>query len=275
MKICRKEPAGFTLIELLVATAIIALMLAIFSQLVGGITKIYQFSQARTENNNLGRAILDSMATDLKQAIIRPDLEFIAEKNTAAVRSIKFYCQRPGTFRAGAPGSNMTAARSASIVEYVFYRDGNDKGYIARRDRPVSWTTSQTVIPIGNTTAISDLDSVTEETRIYEGMVGFDYCYLRSDGSVDSSLTSGTLPIVALRVAVAVVEKSGLQLLKARNQLGDMVNVFSGNGTIQNAGIKTWTDCLNQQGARFPNRVVQGVSFYERTVPLSTPYIVQ
>lgn len=251
--------------------AVMAMLLLFLSNLAGGVARAYQVGKGRSEANNLGRALLDSMANDVKQAIVRSDMKFLTEENSASSRAIKFYTKRPGTFRSGLPGDKLLAPRSASIVEYIFYRTGANQGYLARRDRPSTWDSSRATIATGNTNTIASLDSGNEETRIYEGIVGLDCGFVRADGSVDGSLSASTNAIIALRISVAVVDRDTLELLKSMDRVNDFMRLFGPTGTTENLGIRQWHTTLDEQGGIYPGRILQGVRFYERTIPLGNP----
>lgn len=257
-------PGAFSLLELLVAMAVLSLLLICLSQMVGSVSNLYKMGMARSAANGVGRALLDTMTGDLRQAIIRPDLKTFVEQDTGNIRTLRFYCLRPGDFRGSTPtGGGLEAARPASIVEYVFYRSGSKQAYLARRDKPCSWNSS--VIPLGQTNTIQDLDANTEESLIYEGIVGLDWNYLLADGSMTDQLASanGTNPLVAIRYSMALLDADGMRLLKEAGKVGNFIQMFSGVG-----GIAAWESNLQANASAYPPKVISGTRFYERSVTL-------
>jgi len=268
----RAARVGFTLLELLVAMAVLAILLVFLTQMVGSVSNLYSQGKARSEANGVGRTLLDTVTGDLRQAIIRPDLATFVEQDTESLRALKFYCLRTGDFRGTSPATNgLDAARAASIVEYVFYRKGSKQGYFARRDRPCSWSSSTAVVPLGQKTSIQSPNAITEESLIYEGVVGVDWSYLRADGSMTNRLASGnTSPLVAIRFSLAVLDGEGMSLLKKMNQVGEYIQIFTQPGQ---RGITAWESQLQTKAPGFPSKVISGTRFYERlvTLPQSVP----
>jgi len=262
----RRIARAFSLIELLVAMAVLAILMVFLVQMSGSVSNLYRMGKARSEANGVGRTLLDTMTGDIKRAIIRPDLATFEEEDDASARALRFYCLRAGDFRGTNPAVNgLDAARPASIVEYVFYRSGNKQAYLARRDKPCSWNSATNVIPLGQTNAIRPLDATTEESLIYEGVVGAEWNYLRADGSLTNRLGSGAAaPIVGVRYSLALLDADALRLLKEAGKLSEFIQVFN-----QPGGIAVWETNLHANAGGFPAPAVAGTRFYERFVTLS------
>lgn len=251
------------MVELLVACAVLALMLILFGQMAGSVVNSYRGGKARSESNAVGRALFDALDRDIKQIITRDELLTFEQADDAAQSSLKFYSARPGVFApSGTTVSGLNALRSSSVVEYVFYRASDKQGYLARRDRGATWSNSSTVIPLGTTNAIANLNPSSEELRLYRGVLGFDWRFLRADGSVDKDVTDPKA-ISALRFTVAVIDEEGLRVLKQSGQLNAMMGLFSGS-----EGMLGWERSLRDAASGFPKPAVQGVRFYERFIKM-------
>lgn len=257
-----KNRAGFSILELLVACAVLSLLLVLFSQMAGSIANSYRGGKARAEANAIGRALFDAIDRDVKQLIGREDLLTFAQDDSASVNSLKFYSVRPGVFGATAGAAGLDRPRNTSIVEYVFYRDSDKQGYLARRDRAATWSNSATVIPIGTTNSIANLNASSEEMKLYRGVLAFDWRYLREDGSMDK-LANDPKAVSALRFSVAVIDADGLRSLKSSGQLGAMMELFSSSSSAVE-----WERNLRGAASNFPKQAVQGVRFYERFIKI-------
>lgn len=256
---------AFTLIELLVACSVLAILVVMFAQMAGSVANSYRNGKSRSDANAIGRAVLDALDGDIRQLIVSPDLMTFKQSETAEASSLKFYCRRPGIFHAAAPASSgMEALRSASVVEYVSYRSAEKRGYLSRRDMASTWSSSATIIPLGTTDTIADLNADNGELCLYRGVLAFDWRYLRADGSMDKT-DDLSRPIVALRISLAVIDEDALRLLKHLNRLNDMMDVFP-TDSASSSGVVEWEKKLRQKAADFPPQTVQAVRLYERFI---------
>lgn len=257
---------GFTLIELLVACVILAILVSLFSQLASSIVTSYQSGKSQSESNAIGRALLDAMDKDIKQMIIHPNLVLLEQTDGDSVSAIKFYTRRPGIFHGSSPSQlGLGSSRNASVVEYVLYRNSEKKGYLARRDRAATWSNSSQIIPVGNTEQIATLSEESEELRLSPGILGFDWRFLRADGSIDKNSESDK-PLAAIRISLAVVDDDAFRLLNEIGKLSAMMELFSQTPTSDSSGVYQWATRLDQAVDQFPPRSVQGVRFYERFI---------
>lgn len=260
------DRGAFSLMELLVAMTILAILMVFLVQLAGSVSHLYRMGKARSEANGVGRTLLDTMTGDIKRAIVHPDLATFVEEDDGSSRALRFYCLRSGDFRGADPAVNgLDAARAASIVEYVFYRSGSKQAYLARRDKPCLWNSTTNVIPLGQTNAIQSLNAATEESLIYEGVVGAEWSYLRADGIMTNRLNSGnTNSLVGVRYSLALLDADGMRTLKETGKLTQFIQIFA-----QPGGIAGWESNLQANASGFPSKVVSGTRFYERFVTLS------
>jgi len=106
---------AFTLIELLVSMAIFALLLAVFTQMVGGVQEAV--SRTKRESNALmsARWAMDRIQQDLLSRPPEPNLPVCVQDNLDASKNdaITFYTQAPG----------LTPGRSVSYAGYSISPD--------------------------------------------------------------------------------------------------------------------------------------------------------
>jgi prepilin-type N-terminal cleavage/methylation domain-containing protein len=72
LNVCRWRNGccGFTLLEVLISTTILAFLVVILSQMLGGVGGVWQQGHAQVEKSEGGRAILEFMAKELQAAML-------------------------------------------------------------------------------------------------------------------------------------------------------------------------------------------------------------
>ena len=120
---------GFTLLELLISCALLLAILGILGTTVNRAHQIRQEATRRTTLLTQGRAVLDSIASDL-QSIIATNLEILVDDNYRSYASsnnaIRF--TKTITLADAAPGSATHALPAERIFYFVATNDYHDAG---------------------------------------------------------------------------------------------------------------------------------------------------
>lgn len=129
----RREQRAFTLLEMLVAVAVLALLVVLVAQVLDVVTLSVSRSEKRSTAEIEARSVFSRMGADLRQAVLRSDLDFSAFKHdgfrlpaefggaTFAANSqpgndrIAFFAQTPGFMAGSVAGANRS---SFSVVGY-------------------------------------------------------------------------------------------------------------------------------------------------------------
>jgi len=99
------------LIEILVAIAILAMMMAFFTQMIGNVSKVTGSTGQRLSADAADRMALDIMANDLASRIKRPDVGFYVLNYTNNNDEFYFYSEAPAT-------SGVTNADTVALIGY-------------------------------------------------------------------------------------------------------------------------------------------------------------
>ena len=202
--------AGFTLAELAVSVGVLAVLVLLFTLLLNSTATITTLGHKQMDADSQARQLLDRMAIDFAQLVKRSDVDFFG-KGTTAPNSvggamtgndqIAFYSAVPGL---------LSTDGSQSPVSLVAYRvnslsTSSSYNKLERMGKGLVWSgVSQTDIPvvfmpltIGPSAAVPlgtwpNAVSSSAADAAYEVMGSqvfrFEYCYLRTNGSLPSSL---------------------------------------------------------------------------------------
>lgn len=108
---------GFTLIEVMIAVSILALLLILFSQLIGNVSKLTAQGRQRLDSDAAARIALDLIASDLGARLRRPDADFLIEKSSGS-DAFFFHSEAPAFLGSG----------TADTVALIGYRVSGTNG---------------------------------------------------------------------------------------------------------------------------------------------------
>jgi len=107
---------GFTLVEMLVATAVLALLVVLFAQIMNGATAATSTSRRHMDADSQARMIFDRMANDFDKMFDRTDVDFVFAKQTGN-DAMFFYSEAPSYF-----DNTSLAVTQQSNVALIGYR---------------------------------------------------------------------------------------------------------------------------------------------------------
>jgi len=246
---------AFTLIELLVATAVFLFLMVILVSVVSAISESWTAGRALAETQMRSRAILDLIGRDLRNRVASPTLPaFDGGK-------LRFY-----TLQAGSSGVSSTNRR----LTFVDYSMGTTAAALHRDEAEFTNSTALPAnIPLGATN-IPNLN--TSNHIIAEGVPGFAYAYLLTNGTYTTNVSATNSPI-AVRISLAVLDAPALDHLRALNLETDLLNVLQASTPDTNSPVDLWKSALDAAGWKvagksLPPNVRRGLRFFERTYPL-------
>lgn len=114
---------AFSLVEVMVAVAVLALLVALLSQLFNSATTIATQSNKHMDADAQARTVFDRMAIDFGQMLKRPDVDyFLKDANSANRQTGNDIC----AFFSQVPGYSASAVSQQSPISLVGYRTNVD-----------------------------------------------------------------------------------------------------------------------------------------------------
>jgi prepilin-type N-terminal cleavage/methylation domain-containing protein len=273
---------GFTLVELLVAIAVLAFIIIMIGQMVGGLSQAMTSNAKRLDATGQARLVFDRLGMDLAALPQRSDLGISFTKaptpatSTNSSDSIAFYSTVTG----------YNGTRSLALVSYRIQQTTSGRLFQLERGAiGTNWTSSgffQIPPPYPSLpTSNSDYDVLAP------GVFRLAYRFLLKTGALSNTIPaaaqSGSLvnndlsQVSGIVVALAALDNnSRLLLTTPSSQLPALAEAFT-DGVATNEPVAAWNAALNQTGglsiAGIPNQVVQNVCVYQRTfyIPFYVP----
>ncbi len=276
----RSNPSSFTLVEMLVAMAILALMLALMFNLLQLTMTASQMEKSRIDNFTRARALLDVIAGDLEGGVFRPDLAAFGTDNgvystngisfmTNGAALTAFYTRNPGL---------QANSRNLSLV--IYRLDGSTNAFFRRDQLSVPW-----VVPGASWAAnipfqgeLSADASSTTPQDIAGGVVGFQLYFCHSDQSITNRYVGyeASNPVIAVGVALAVVDSQALNLLNTSGKLNNLTQTLSSSTVISgtNSVKAEWDIYMNSPGffQSYPVPLGPGMETFERRITCNPPF---
>jgi prepilin-type N-terminal cleavage/methylation domain-containing protein len=120
----KTSSGAFTLVEMMVSMAVLALLMAMISQLLNSATSISTQSNKHMDGDAQARAVFDRMAIDFAQIVKRPDVDYYLKDPVTTQMGndqLACYSQVPGY------NASTTTSTQQSPVSLVAYRVNSDK----------------------------------------------------------------------------------------------------------------------------------------------------
>ena len=114
--ITQGRAAGFTILELLVSVAVLALLVAVVSMIVGSASKVVKPSVQRMDSESQARLVFDRMANDFAKMVKRNDADYLFYSG-AGNDAMFFYSEAPGYY-----DDSNTARSKKSNLALIGYR---------------------------------------------------------------------------------------------------------------------------------------------------------
>jgi len=247
----RSTKSGFTLVELLVAVAVLALVAMVLAQMLQTASQTWMTGQARVNNFNKGRSMLDLLVRDLQGGLYRDDLPAFPNNEIA------FYTGRPGF------SGNTNATRNLSWVQYDLGASSNT--ILQRSDLAVDWQAANAVA-FGSATAPTG--ATPRDTA--PGVVGFQIQFLYADGSISTNYDATNRPRAA-SIGLAVIDDKTLERLQADPiKITALRNGFASRATGTNSVKADWENYLKDgmNWDSYPPSLATGLKVFERYVSL-------
>jgi hypothetical protein len=288
---------AFTLAEVLISVGVLVLLVLLATQLLNSAATITTLGHKQMDADSQARQLLDRMAIDFAQMVKRSDVDFFA-KGTVSPNSvggsmtgndqIAFYSAVPGYY---------PPAGSQSPVSLVAYRVNSDstsssynklermgKGLVwngvSLTDTPVVFmplTIGPSTLPGGTSwpgawpAATSSSASDAAYEVIGPQVFRFEYCYLRTDGTLSITPPANVSGIAAIIADIAVIDSKSKVLLN-NTQITSLAAQLSDYAASMVPGQlrNNWQNTLNAN-TTVPRPALSGVRLYERSFYLSPP----
>jgi len=274
MTISHRKPdfAAFTLIELLTAMTVLALILVLMSQVVGG---LLQSTRTQTQQMNgiaAARRALDVMATDFQNAVVGENAAILVP-DAGGTNLFAFL-----TTRQGPAGSNprFLAVRYATNSQNQLVRAYDAVGFTATDLIAAAPAASSPVEPLvrgllaiqaaavadgTNYYWLTNAPTANWATNSYNGSTlpaGFK-ALLTTGPSFSSALTNRTR---AIEVWVAAVDEQEFERLRASSTLSLVQSLLNGSPT----GARGWRSAID--AAALPAQTKSAIRILNKTIPV-------
>jgi hypothetical protein len=272
---------------MLVAIAVLAILVVLFAQMLGVMSRAWVYGHNRANNFTKARAMLDLLARDFQSGIFRPDLAALPA--SGSLNTLEFYTLRPGV-----PGNAATGAvRYASLVQYSLPANSTT---LERSDAPIMWNDPASYLAFGNTAGFASPAAGAATPTLTQrdtaaGVIAFQIVFLQAPSSspavgaafstttftplVNSAGVANANPTRAVGISLAVIDDQTL-LLMSHNQLSNLnqalTSAVSDSPPLHN--IKAYWDSylkgasMNWQS--YPKSLGTGLATFERYVTLPT-----
>jgi hypothetical protein len=294
----RSRASGFTLAELLVTVGVLVVLMLLFTQLFNSAATVTTLGHKQMDADSQARQLLDRMGIDFAQLVKRSDVDFFA-KGTVAPNSvggamagndrIAFYSAVPGYYP-------PTGSRSpVSLVAYRVNSLSTSSSYnkLERMGKGLVWNgvspTDTPVVFMPLTIGVSAASpsgtwpaatSSSASDAAYEVMGSqvfrFEYCYLRTDGSLSITPPTDVSAIAAIIADIAVIDPKSKVLLTdaqiATFATSGNANFLADYSSGMTPGqLRTqWQNTVNGITS-LPRAALSGIRLYERYLYLSSP----
>ena len=288
---------GFTLVELLVSLGVLSLLVFFVTSLVNSAATITTLGHKQMDADSQARQFLDRMAVDFAKMVKRNDLDFFA-KGTTAPNSvggamagndrIAFFSQLPGYYPTG---STTTTQSPVSLIAYRVNSDSTNgslynklerlgKGLVwnaATADTPiVFWATISTNWSAATSTTATDTAYEVVGPKVFR----FEYCYLRTNGSLvitpplDSNGCADLSQIAAIVADMAVIDSKSKVLLTNAQITTIAAGLSDYTAGMTPGQLRTnWQTYLDGI-TNLPRPAISGIRLYERYFYLSPPTLL-
>ena len=288
---------GFTLVELLVSLGVLSLLVFFVTSLVNSAATITTLGHKQMDADSQARQFLDRMAIDFAKMVKRNDLDFFA-KGTTAPNSvggamagndrIAFFSQLPGYYPTG---STTTTQSPVSLIAYRVNSDSTNgslynklerlgKGLVwnaATADTPiVFWATISTNWSAATSTTATDTAYEVVGPKVFR----FEYCYLRTNGSLvitpplDSNGCANLSQIAAIVADMAVIDSKSKVLLSNAQITTIAAGLSDYTAGMTPGQLRTnWQTYLDGI-TNLPRPAISGIRLYERYFYLSPPTLL-
>jgi len=279
-----KRIGGFTLAELLVSVGVLVVVIFLASQLFKSAATVTTLGHKQMDVDSQARQLLDRMAIDFAQMIKRSDVTYYLKGGTGGSQTgndqIAFYSATPGYY-------STTTSTTQSPVSLVAYRVNPSSGNSAynkleRLGKGLLWNgVSSTDAPLIFWQAIAaptDTDYSTSGEMIGPGIFRFEYCYLRTDGTLSTTPPSISA-LSAIVVDIAVIDPKSKVLLNDAQistfaTFGDANFLADYSSGMTPGQLRTqWQNTVNAITS-LPRPALSGIRFYERYFYLSPPVLL-
>jgi prepilin-type N-terminal cleavage/methylation domain-containing protein len=172
---------GFTLIELLVAAAILALLVVLMMQMIGGVSSGTARSNKHISADEEARTAFDRMEGDFSGMVTRPDINPLWQP-TNGNDTFYFYSQAPASF------TNPTTNSQIALVGYCVTTNG-----LQRLSQGMGW--DKPAFTNGAVTTNSTNANPTNYSTIAPSVFRMEFALLMKPGSTNN--TNGLGPVTS------------------------------------------------------------------------------
>ena len=275
----QQRSGGFTLAELVVTVGVLVLLVLLFTQLLNTAANVTTLGHKQMGADSEARQLLDRMAIDFAQMVKRSDVDFFGKTTTLPMTGndqIAFYSAVPGYYPPTGSQSPVSlvayrinsAAGTAAFNKLQRFGKGLVWNGVSSTDTPVVFMplTISATWPAATSNSTSD----TAYELIGPQVFRFEYCYLRTDGTL--SITPPSISSMAAIIAdIAVIDPKSKVLLtdtQTTSLAGQLVD-YSSN-MVPGQLRTTWQNTLNAN-TTFPRPALSSIRVYERYFYLSPP----
>lgn len=271
---------AFTILELLVAMSVVMLLVVLLASVASSVSSAWTRSREKMDAFAKGRALMNVLQRELKDAAIREDLPAFPLGEFSFYTTTTAHDETMLTAGAGEP-------RALTFVSYAKEDAETDRPVLVRKDRPYYYYLSagSPDAPLWTASSANNTKPTSGQVlsrQLCEGVYAFRYAFIQKDGTVSQTFSKSAVnPTCAVQVSVAVLGEQAETLLEKMNLRSQLEGIFdlAGSPTAGQAwSPKTiWDQALdnNPSMAAFPAPIRTAIRTYERVIPIQyTPITI-
>ncbi|MEI8340475.1 MAG: prepilin-type N-terminal cleavage/methylation domain-containing protein [Verrucomicrobiota bacterium] len=286
--------AGFTLVELLLSMAVMILIFALCGTMIQSTQNILGNGMKKIDADAEARLVFDRLSVDFASLIKRTDVDYIV-KNSLQPQpgndNIAFFSKASGYY------STNPDPAPRKTVSLLAYRVNSQSFQLERLAKGTGWNTTSSGTPmvflpatlIGTWPSIAVSGTDSDYQVLADGVFRFEYCYILRDGTFSKvpylpshSSMNGWQDVVALYIAIAVLDDRSRKLVSGSSSLGAVAAAFNDfqlrdpalpDPSITYPPITQWEAVINQPNfaakVNLPLKAAQAIRVFARTIPVN------
>lgn len=263
---------GFTLIEILAAVTVLALLMVIFTQVVGMVSDTWKKGKARIDNFSQARVALGLMDRDIQAMVLRRDVAaFVGPGRDGGGNS-----QAACAFYTRIPGSETAWDRRLSLVQYEI-ADPATLPRLTRKDYGLDLGTggSPRTMQLNETGMLPDLALAQVQVQdVADGIIGFEFQFVDGNGTFqdrfiyDHDHPGALANTRAVTISLAVMDADNYKFAVKTGHLAELLEALKGDPGLGESYAEFWRNKIDSPGfiPALPQAMRGALKIFERSV---------
>jgi prepilin-type N-terminal cleavage/methylation domain-containing protein len=255
----KNESKGFTLVELMAATVVFCVLVFLVMQLMNLAQGASEQTKRRIGSGQEARFALDRIAEDLRDAVVRDDVDFKVVSRAGGNDAIVFIARVP----------SYKSQRRLALISYRVASGGLERGILSLDEQKMVFLPDPLTAITGVGSTVDQILDDKDYDLVSSGIVRMEFLLVGKNGLFLSSGASvkeaeGVLAVVVVlsREARALIDSAGVQTLAA-----SFADLDAGTLALPANPSGSWAAALvsdTVQNLELPRRVKQDVKVFHR-----------